>query len=144
METRILRRQERCHGAGARPVTGFTLIELMVVLAVVGILAAIAYPSYATYVMRSNRAAAQAVMTDLATRQHQFFLDARAYGDSVAGLRTSVPADVAAKYDITVTRQPGPPPGFLISAVPKAGQAADTCGTLSIDAAGARLPATCW
>ncbi len=83
-------------------------------------------------------------MTELATRQHQFFLDTRGYGTSVAALRSDIPADVAAKYDITVTAETGPPPRFLISAVPRAAQAADTCATLSIDAAGVKSPATCW
>jgi type IV pilus assembly protein PilE len=123
---------------------GFTLIELMIVVAVVAILASVAYPSYAAHVLRANRAAAQGLMTDLATLQHQFLLDTRGYGESVAALRSSVPSDVAAKYNITIAATAGPPPAFTISAVPKASQAADTCGTLSIDAAGAKLPAACW
>ncbi|MFP5407235.1 MAG: type IV pilin protein, partial [Gammaproteobacteria bacterium] len=53
---------------------GFTLIELMIVVAVVGILATVAYPSYTAQVMRSHRASAQGLMTDMATRQHQFFV----------------------------------------------------------------------
>jgi type IV pilus assembly protein PilE len=144
MGPKTVRIKELCNDSSARSVAGFTLIELMIVLAVVAILASIAYPSYAAYLMRSSRAAAQAVMTDLATRQHQFFLDTRGYGASVAALRSSVPADVAAKYDVAVTTQPGPPPGFVITAVPRAGQAADTCGTLSLDAAGVKVPASCW
>ena len=123
---------------------GFTLIELMIVVAVVAILASVAYPSYAAYVLRSNRAAAQGVMTDLAILQHQFFLDTRSYGASVAALRSSIPSEVAARYDVTVAANAGPPPGFTISAVPKAAQAADPCGTLSIDAAGAKSPTACW
>jgi type IV pilus assembly protein PilE len=123
---------------------GFTLIELMIVVAVVALLASMAYPSYIAYAQRANRAAVQGVMTDLATLQHQFFLDTRAYGTSVAALRSIIPSDVAARYEVTVAALAGPPPGFLISAVPKASQASDPCGTLSIDAAGAKLPAACW
>lgn len=133
-----------CHGSGASGRAGFTLIELLVVIAVVAILASVAFPSYAAFLLRSNRAAAQGIMTDLATRQHQFFLDTRAYGTSVAALRSAIPADVAAKYDVTVTGETGPPPTFMVTAVPKAAQAVDTCGTLSIDAAGVKSPATCW
>jgi type IV pilus assembly protein PilE len=133
-------------GQGLRKgaIAGFTLIELMVVVAIVAILASVAYPSYAAYLLRSNRAAAQGVMMDLATRQHQFFLDTRRYGETVAALRGSVPSDVAAKYVVATAVEPGPPPGFVITAVPTGGQAADTCGTLSIDAAGQKLPAACW
>ncbi|MEO6271531.1 MAG: type IV pilin protein [Lautropia sp.] len=144
MELEWVRTKELRHGGSVTSAAGFTLIELMIVLAVVAILSTIAYPSFAAYVLRANRAAAQGLMTDLASRQHQFFLDTRGYGASVAALRSSVPDDVAAKYDVAVTTQLGPPPGFVISAVPRAGQAADVCGTLSIDAAGVKAPATCW
>lgn len=123
---------------------GFTLIELMVAVVVVAILASIAYPSYLQHVRRTHRAAAQGVMTDLATRQHQFFVDTRGYAGTVAALRTAVPADVAARYNVTIAAVAGPPPGFTITATPIGEQAADSCGTLTINAAGAKAPANCW
>ena len=124
--------------------TGFTLIELMITVAVVGILAAVAYPSYTEHVRRSHRATAQGLLSDLATRQHQFFVDTRGYAADVTALRTSVPADVAARYDVTVSLVGGPPPGFTLTAAPKGSQASDKCGTMTIDAAGAKSPAECW
>jgi type IV pilus assembly protein PilE len=144
MEAPLVRPSAIGQSASAPRAAGFTLIELMIVVAVVAILASVAYPSYAAYLLRSNRAAAQSVLSDLAIRQQQLFLDTRSYGASIAALRSSVHSDVAAKYDVTVLAVEEPPPGFTLSAVPRAGQAADPCGVLSINAAGVKLPATCW
>ena len=67
---------------------GFTLIELMIAVAVVGILAGIAWPSYKYYVMRANRSAAQQFMLDIANREEQFMLDARSYATGSSALST--------------------------------------------------------
>lgn len=130
--------------AGVPESAGFTLIELMIAVAIVAILASVAYPSYVQYVLRSNRAAAQGAMTDLASRQQQFFVDTRSFAGTVAGLRASVPADVAANYTITIALDAGPPAGFTLTATPQGRQASDTCGTMTIDEAGAKTPADCW
>jgi prepilin-type N-terminal cleavage/methylation domain-containing protein len=58
---------------------GFTLIELMITVAVVAILATVAVPSYTQYVVRANRSAVQRFMLDVANREEQFMLDARQY-----------------------------------------------------------------
>lgn len=128
----------------ARRAGGFTLIELMVVVAIVGILGAVAYPSYVEHVNRGRRAVAQGMLSDFATRQHQFFVDTRGYAASVAALRVSVPADVSAHYDVTISTTAGPPPGFTLTATPKGRQSSDKCGTLTINAVGARTPSGCW
>ena len=69
---------------------GFTLIEVMIVVAVVAILSAIAYPSYQEHVRRSHRSAAQAFMLDVAARQQQRLIDMRSYAPDLATLFASV------------------------------------------------------
>jgi len=127
---------------------GFSLIELMIVVAIVGILAAVAIPQYSKYVVRGNRAAAQAFLMDIASREKQYLLDARSYTDSLTTLAVVAPTDVAKNYDVTVCvntdtaacSTPSSPPYFLITATPKAGsaQANANDGNLTLDHAGAK------
>ncbi len=65
---------------------GFTLIEILVVVAIIGVLAAIAVPSYRNSIIASNRSVAQAALLDLANRQEQFFLDNRTYTSDLTDL----------------------------------------------------------
>ncbi|WP_372858232.1 type IV pilin protein [Pseudoalteromonas sp.] len=58
---------------------GFTLIELMIAVAIVGIIAAIAVPNYSEYVKRASRAEAASALLDAANKQEQYFVDNRAY-----------------------------------------------------------------
>lgn len=126
---------------------GFTLIELMVAVVIVGILAAIAYPSYQSYILKGNRASAQAFLMDSAQRQAQYFLDNRAYAtslDVLFGTATAVPTQVSPYYTITVATSAGPPPTFLITAAPKGTQNKNNEPTLTIDQAGTKAPAANW
>lgn len=59
---------------------GVTLIELMLAVAIVGILAAIAYPSYSRYVLSSHRTEAQAALTRIANLEERYFMDTNSYG----------------------------------------------------------------
>jgi len=123
---------------------GFTLVELLVTVAIIGILAAIAYPAYTSYVIRGNRSAAQAHLMDLAQAESQYFADAHAYAGSVAALGLSTPAAVAAKYDINFTVGTTNPPTFTITAQAKLGTNQYTDGDLSIDNTGNRTPGSKW
>ena len=66
--------------------SGFTLIELMIVVVIIGILAAIGYPSYRDYVVRTQRGMAKAAMVQVLDRQEQFFTDNKAFATDVTNL----------------------------------------------------------
>ena len=123
-------------------IQGFSLIELMVVVAIVGILAAIAIPNYRDYVIRGNRSAAQAYMLDLANREKQYLLDARAYTDDLAELNSStVPSEVAENYELGIEVDTAPS-SFIITATAINQQVSD--GDLTLDNLGNKLPAEKW
>jgi type IV pilus assembly protein PilE len=120
---------------------GFTLIELMIVLVVVAILAAVAYPSYRESVKKGNRRAAQAEMMEIVNREHQFFIANRTYADTVA-LGYTLPPDVSGNYDHAVTLDAGPPPGFTVTFTAKNAQLSD--GPLTVNSLGIKTPPEKW
>ena len=130
---------------------GFTLIELMIVVAIVGILAGIAYPSYMDHVRKGNRAKAQAFLMDLAQRQQSYLIVHRQYaqtltqlglGDSngVLALGPELTA-LSSAYDIAtmnVGAVAGPPPRFNMTLTPKSGSMQASDGSLCLSNTGAR------
>jgi type IV pilus assembly protein PilE len=123
---------------------GFTLLEVMIVVVIVGILAAIALPSYQSQLRRSARAEAQTLLTDAATRQQQFMVDKRSYAASLAALNLAPPASIVSKFTFPVVASDGPPPTFTLTAQAVGDQTNDKCPTLTIDNAGNRTPVDCW
>ena len=143
------RRQER----------GFTLIELMIVVTVLAILAAVAIPSYRQYNMRANRSAAAQLLLNIQNREEQLILDARCYSQILglgpdasaacpSGLNitqdgwTCTPATATTCtnnfYTVSVTVAAGPPPSYTITAVPFAGKYQASDGTLTLTSTGVR------
>ena len=127
----------------SRSAQGFTLIELMITVAILGILAAIAYPAYTGYVVRGNRSAAQALLMNIAQREQQYLLDSRSYADSTT-LGVTVPSNVTSYYTIAIDLPVSPQPKFTATATPKLGTMQANDGTLSIDQAGLKSPSALW
>ena len=117
---------------------GFTLVELMITVAIIGILAAVAYPSYQDQVRKSRRAEAQSVLMNIGTRQQQMLLDTRNYAEDVTALGITIPAQVDSHYSIAVTAPASTPPSYTATATPKGDQAKDKCGVLGVDQTGTK------
>ncbi len=126
---------------------GFSLTELMVVVAFIGILAGIAYPAYQNYTRETRRTQAQAALTDAAAQQEQFFLNFKAYAGTMAAMNmpTTTPGGF---YSLSVLAPTGPCPlasCFVLQAAPTGSQAADACGTMTLSQGGTKTPAAnCW
>lgn len=137
---------------------GFTLIELMVTVAIVGILAGIAYPGYQDGVMKSRRADAKGALLGLANAMERHFTETNSYlgagtTDSNTGsptiFSTTSPVDGGtAYYNLTINAATAS--SYTLNATPTGAQANDKCGTLSLTQTGARGISTalavtdCW
>lgn len=116
---------------------GFTLIEIMIVVVIIGILASIAYPSYQEYVRRANRAEGQAFLLDIAARQERFFSQNNAYVTSASEVSKlgGAASSETNKYGLSISAGAGSG-GFALTATPNF---TDTkCGALTLNAKGER------
>lgn len=129
--------------------TGFTLLELLITVAIIGVLATIAYPSYTDFVKRSNRTEGQRELLHIAGLMEQYFLDNRTYTTDLKklGFSSSTVYTDSELYSITATA--GDANVFTLTATAQGSQASDTeCKTMTLTNTGAKTPSPsthdCW
>jgi type IV pilus assembly protein PilE len=123
---------------------GFTLIELMITVAIIAVLARIAFPAYTSHIQKGARRSAQAQMLDLANREQQYLLANRTYA-AYSALTTAgytLPSELTTKYTPTITVGTSTVPAFTITFTATGPQLAD--GDLTYNSEGQKGPSTKW
>ena len=125
---------------------GFSLVELMIVIVVIGVLSAIAFPSYTKYAMRGKRSAAENLVMEIASKEQQYILDARQYTNEIGNSGLNIPSRdgwtcattcTNSYYTVSVAADnSATPPSFTITAAAQGSQAAD--GNISYGSTGAK------
>lgn len=126
---------------------GFTLVEVMIVVAIVAILAAVALPTYRSYVVRGARVQAQTELLELASLQEKIFLNSNNYtasvttaynGTAAGGLGRTSGQTNDGRYDLSLDITV-PSQTFVLTATPTAGGTQVGDGNISISESGQRL-----
>ena len=131
---------------------GFTLIEVMIVVAILGILAAVALPSYNSYIERGHRSSAKAALLEAAQFMERYrttnfnYVDATDAAPALPAVVSTAPREGVKKYDIAVSA--ADKTSFTLTATP-AGWTDATCGNLTLNNLGIKGQtigdaATCW
>ena len=117
---------------------GFTLIELMIALAIAAILASVAYPSYLSQVAKGRRADGKQALLELAQKLERFYTERGTYaGAALGGAGGVYPAvSPGGFYALAVSSQTAD--GFVIAATPRGNQVGDACSTLGYNHLGDR------
>jgi type IV pilus assembly protein PilE len=125
----------------ARPINrllikGFTIIELMIVVAIIAVIASIAIPNYQDYIVKSNRSAAKQFILSIANKQEQYLLDNRSYASDLAALGLTAPPETTNKYAFTIDNVTTAPLAYRIVATAQGPQLSD--GDLTLTNTGAK------
>lgn len=119
---------------------GFTLIEVVVVMAILGIIAAIAIPSYQNYMMKARRADGREMLQRVAAAQERFYTNRNQYTadlTTAAGLNLGTADSEAGHYTVAIVVAVGGQ-SYTLTATPQGVQAADVCANLTVNNVGAR------
>ena len=125
---------------------GFSLIEIMVVVAIIGILASIALPSYNDHARKTRRAAGASCVSAAAQQMERYYTTQLTFvGAPAVGTLTAICEPETLTFYTFSTSNLGTKT-YTVSAAPTGKQAGDSCGTLSINQAGTKSPTTtgCW
>ena len=124
---------------------GFTLIELLITVAIIGIIASVAYPSYTEFVLRSNRSEAQRELLRYANLQEQVYVDSRAYAADMKGLGESTVTVKTESKNYVISVQAQTATTFILRARARLAQVNDVgCTRLRINELGVKTPTACW
>ena len=122
------------------PARGFTLIELMIVVVVIAILAAIAIPSYGRYAYRARRVDGKELLLRIANAQERYYATFNRYGALTDIGYTNPASSEKGYYSVTVATSGTTAQAYTATAARVGAQLKDVCGSLSIDNAGVKLP----
>lgn len=142
------------HRYRGRLISGFSLIEVMIVVAIIGILSAVAFPSYTEYIRRGNRAEATAALLESQQFMERFYAANNCYttstnaNPSLPARLQSIPAGGSPRYTLSVEATVN---SYTVTATPAGGMTSDKCGSLTITNTGVKGRSTttptvaeCW
>ncbi|NKF51001.1 prepilin-type N-terminal cleavage/methylation domain-containing protein [Shewanella sp. WXL01] len=129
---------------------GFTLIEAMITVVIIGILASIAYPSYTQFVAKGARSDALAALMNASNRQEQYYLDHKTYTNNMRRLGLNAPTNNKTHevenglYEVKATTANSSRFVLVAAAIGVQKTRDDACKEIQLDSDGVKSPAACW